>query len=106
MANPRTIAKLESRIHERVAHCLEFELADPRVGMITLTGVKLSPDLSLASAQSTTQAEVTVNARVGIDPENLQRCVLTAIDEVLIARLKRRELGLEITNEYIELTTR
>ncbi len=53
MANPRTIAKLESRIHERVAHCLEFELADPRVGMITLTGVKLSPDLSLADIRYT-----------------------------------------------------
>ncbi|MEO6708134.1 MAG: 30S ribosome-binding factor RbfA [Planctomycetota bacterium] len=53
MASPRTIAKLEARIHERVAHCIEFEIADPRGGMITLTGVKLSTDLSIAHVRYT-----------------------------------------------------
>ncbi len=53
MANPRTIAKLESRIHERVAYALEFEVSDPRAGMITLTGVKLTSDLSLADIRYT-----------------------------------------------------
>jgi len=53
VANPRTIAKLEARIHERAAHCIEFELADPRAGMITLTGVKLSTDLSIAHIRYT-----------------------------------------------------
>jgi len=53
VASPRTIAKLEARIHERAAHCIEFELADPRGGMITLTGVKLSPDLSIAHIRYT-----------------------------------------------------
>lgn len=53
MASPRTIAKLEARIHERAAYCLQFELADPRAGMITLTGVKLSPDLSIARIRYT-----------------------------------------------------
>ncbi|HUR28552.1 MAG TPA: 30S ribosome-binding factor RbfA [Planctomycetota bacterium] len=53
MASPRTIAKLEARIHERAAHCIEFELADPRGGMITLTGVKLSSDLSIANIRFT-----------------------------------------------------
>lgn len=46
MANPRTIARLEARILERAAYCVEFELRDPRAGQITLTGVKLSSDLS------------------------------------------------------------
>ena len=46
MANPRTIARLEARIQERAAHCLEFELRDPRAGQITITRVKLSSDLS------------------------------------------------------------
>jgi len=53
MASPRTIAKIEARIHERAAYCLQFELADPRSGMITLTGVKLSPDLSIARIRYT-----------------------------------------------------
>lgn len=46
MANPRTIARLEARIHERAAHCLEFELSDPRSTFITITKVELSKDLA------------------------------------------------------------
>lgn len=46
MANPRTIAKLQARILERAAHCVEFELADPRIGMVTLTRCELSADLA------------------------------------------------------------
>jgi ribosome-binding factor A len=46
MANPRTIARLESRIMERAAIVLQSEVADPRATFITVTKVKLSPDLS------------------------------------------------------------
>lgn len=46
MANPRTIARLEARIHERAAHCLQFEINDPRAGFITITRVELSSDLA------------------------------------------------------------
>ena len=46
MANPRTIAKLESRIQERAAFCLQFEVNDPRASFITVTRVKLSSDLT------------------------------------------------------------
>jgi len=48
MTNPRTIAKLEARIHERAAYALEFEVRDPRSTFITITRVELSPDLSIA----------------------------------------------------------
>jgi ribosome-binding factor A len=46
MANPRTIAKLEARIMERAAICLQSEVSDPRASFITVTRVKMSPDLS------------------------------------------------------------
>lgn len=46
MANPRTIAKLQARILERAAHCVEFEISDPRLGMVTLTRAELSSDLA------------------------------------------------------------
>lgn len=46
MANPRTIARLEARILERAAHCVAFELNDPRAGMVTVTRVELSSDLT------------------------------------------------------------
>jgi ribosome-binding factor A len=46
MASQRTIARLEARIHERAAHCLEFEIADPRACFITITRVELATDLA------------------------------------------------------------
>jgi ribosome-binding factor A len=46
MANPRTIARLEARIQERAAHCLQFELKDPRSTFVTITRVELAPDLT------------------------------------------------------------
>jgi ribosome-binding factor A len=46
MTNPRTIARLEARIHERAAYCLQFEINDPRAGFITILRVELSSDVS------------------------------------------------------------
>ena len=46
MASPRTIARLESRVRERAAHALEFEIADPRAGFVTVTRVELSKDMA------------------------------------------------------------
>jgi len=48
MTNPRVKARIEARILERAAYCVEFELNDPRSTFITLTRVELSDDLSSA----------------------------------------------------------
>ncbi len=48
MVNPRSKARVEARIQERVAHCVEFELNDPRATFITITRVEASDDLSSA----------------------------------------------------------
>ena len=48
MANPRTIARLEAQIQRRAAHCLQFEVADPRSAFLTITRVELSKDLANA----------------------------------------------------------
>jgi ribosome-binding factor A len=48
MTNPRVKARIEARIQERVAHCVEFELNDPRATFITITRVEVSDDLSSA----------------------------------------------------------
>ena len=46
MTNPRSKARIEARIQERVAYCVEFELADPRSTFITITRVEMSsPEL-------------------------------------------------------------
>lgn len=46
MANPRTLRRLESRIRERAAYCLQFEVKDPRAALLTVTRVELAADLS------------------------------------------------------------
>src|SRR5262245_52697423 len=48
MVNPRVKARIEARIRERVAYCLEFELNDPRSTFITLTRVEITDDLGSA----------------------------------------------------------
>jgi len=49
MANPRTVARVSARIKQRVAHCLQFELNDPRAGVVTVTEVQLSSDMRNAT---------------------------------------------------------
>jgi len=49
MANPRTVARVSARIRQRVAHCLQFELNDPRSGVVTVTEVNLSADMRNAT---------------------------------------------------------
>jgi ribosome-binding factor A len=48
MTNPRVKARIEARIQERVAYCVQFELNDPRATFITITRVEVSDDLSSA----------------------------------------------------------
>lgn len=83
MANPRTIARLAARIHERAAHCLQFEVADPRASFITITKVELSDDLSvgkiyysvLGSAADKSKAEHMLKSAAGF----IQRQVSTVL---------------------------
>ena len=46
MPSPKTIARLEAQILRRAAHCLQFEVNDPRSSFITITRVELSSDIS------------------------------------------------------------
>lgn len=48
MASPKTIGRLQAQIQRRVAHCLQFEISDPRASFVTVTKVELSKDLSRA----------------------------------------------------------
>jgi len=42
----RTNLRLSETIRQRVSHVVLHELSDPRIGMVTITHVKLAPDLS------------------------------------------------------------
>lgn len=45
MVNQRAQQRIESRIKERAAYCLQFEVKDPRSTFVTITKVELKPDL-------------------------------------------------------------
>lgn len=48
MASQRTIERLQVQIQRRIAHCVQFELADPRASFVTILRVELNSDLSIA----------------------------------------------------------
>lgn len=53
MADNRRLKKYGDTIKRAVSEILEFKVTDPRKGFITVTKVKMSPDLRLASVYYT-----------------------------------------------------
>jgi len=48
MANPQRLRRVADQVQRELSDLIRSELKDPRVGMITLTGVEMSPDLAHA----------------------------------------------------------
>ena len=57
MANQQRLRRVADQIQRELSGLLRAELKDPRVGMITLTGVEISPDLAYAKVFFTTLAD-------------------------------------------------
>jgi len=57
MANTQRLRRVASEIQRELSEIVRTELKDPRVGMVTLTGVELSPDLAHAKVFFTSLAE-------------------------------------------------
>jgi ribosome-binding factor A len=57
MANPQRLRRVADQIQRELSEILRSELKDPRVGMITLTGVEVSPDFAHAKVFFTSLAE-------------------------------------------------
>jgi ribosome-binding factor A len=57
MANPQRLRRVADQIQRELSDILRLELKDPRVGMITLTGVEVSPDFAHAKVFFTSLAE-------------------------------------------------
>ena len=49
MANPRRIERLQQLMLEVIAETVQRELEDPRIGLVTITRIKLTPDLFSAT---------------------------------------------------------
>jgi ribosome-binding factor A len=58
MANPQRLRRVADQIQRELSDILRAELKDPRVGMITLTGVEVSPDFAHAKVFFTSLADV------------------------------------------------
>jgi ribosome-binding factor A len=54
MANQQRLRRVADQIQRELSELLRAHLKDPRVGMITLTGVEVSPDLAHAKVFFTT----------------------------------------------------
>jgi ribosome-binding factor A len=50
------VARISSLLQETLAEIIRSELADPRLGMWTITGVQVSPDLAYATVAISTLA--------------------------------------------------
>jgi ribosome-binding factor A len=57
MANPQRLRRVADQIQRELSDILRSELKDPRVGMITLTGVEVSPDFAHAKVFFTSLAD-------------------------------------------------
>ena len=63
MANSQRLRRVADQIQREVSTLLRTELKDPRVGMITLTGVEVSPDLAHAKVFFTTLSDAEALSR-------------------------------------------
>jgi ribosome-binding factor A len=63
MANSQRLRRVADQIQREVSTLLRTELKDPRVGMITLTGVEVSPDLAHAKVFFTTLGDADALSR-------------------------------------------
>jgi ribosome-binding factor A len=57
MANPARLRRVADQIQRELSEIIRSELKDPRVGMVTLTGVEVSPDLAHAKVFFTSLAD-------------------------------------------------
>src|SRR5207253_11015517 len=57
MANSQRLRRVADQIQRELSDLLRSEVRDPRIGMITLTGVEVSSDLAHAKVYYTTLSE-------------------------------------------------
>lgn len=86
MAKPRTISRVASRIQERVAYCLQFEVRDPRASFVTITRVEMSADLRHAKVHYSTLETGGGRSRIQHMLEDATGFIRTKIARVLETR--------------------
>jgi len=57
MANAMRLGRMADQVQRELSELLRLEVKDPRIGMVTITGVEVSPDLAHARVYYTTLDE-------------------------------------------------
>ena len=70
MADPARARRLAVRIREIVASTLEMQVKDPRLGMVTITDAKLTPDLRDATLYYTVYGDDAARAESAVALES------------------------------------
>jgi ribosome-binding factor A len=70
MANPQRLRRVADQIQRELSELLHTEVKDPRVGMVTITGIEVSSDLGHARVYYTTLEEGEAREQTG---EGLRR---------------------------------
>jgi ribosome-binding factor A len=86
VASSRSQSRIEARIIERVAHCCQFELKDPRAAFVTITGCTVTADLSIASVTYTVMGDDSDKSKVAHMLEHATGFVRKQVGRVLKTR--------------------
>ena len=87
MADARRLKRLEIAILETVAPLVAHGLADPRLQMVTVTRVHLSPDLSVAHVNWSTLGGASAESKAAHALEHARGKIQTAVAKALQTRV-------------------
>ncbi len=87
MPDKRRLKRLEVAILETVAPLVSHGLADPRLGMVTVTRVSLAPDLSIAHVNWSTLGGASAESKAAHALEHARGKLQSAVAKALQTRV-------------------
>jgi ribosome-binding factor A len=114
MANPQRLRRVADQIQRELSGILRTELKDPRVSMVTLTGVEVSADLahatiyysSLSDVEARSRTEQGLRSAAGFLRANLgRRLALRIIPELRFVFDASVEQGAHLSKLIDEVTS-
>ena len=90
MATPRRVQRLQQLILEVAAEALQREVRDPRIGVVSITRVKLTPDLTQATLYWSTLAEGSARRTTERGMENVLPLLQREVGHALRTRITPR----------------
>lgn len=86
MADTRRLKKYADTIKRAIGEILEFKITDPRRGFVTITNVRMSPDLRLASIYYTVLGDEKQKADTAIVLKNSRAFIKNELKPAISSR--------------------